>query len=166
MIALLSQIVTVPAQDDGKTHIKTLKLFVQDLQTGVSNNDLFKKYLRSEGVFGNEKLEQTANSWTDLLRNSLKASTVDEIMIYKYPDHPENGRKLKSVEDPDSHVVEYGPLEFELHTKNNSVSSIDIDKLYVVRIRDERVFVLFSDGNSLVTYFGLKWGQKVELTEF
>lgn len=165
-VAFLSLAIGSFAQDTVKERIGTIKLFVQDLQGDMSNADVFKKYLRSGGTFESEKTGEAANAWTDVLRNSLKASTVDNIGIYKYSERPEKGRKLKAIEDPNSDDIEYESLEFELRAKNNTVSDVDHDNLYVIGIGDERIFVLFGQGNKMITCFGLKWGQKVELTEF
>lgn len=154
------------AQDNVKERVETINAFIHDLRTDASNPDLFERYLLSRGAFGNETTAQAANGWTDMLRKLFKASTVDEIEVYKYSDRPEKGRKLKSVDDPDSHVVEYVPLEFELHRKDDSIVPIETVDLYVVAIRNEKVFILFDHANKMTTWFGLKWGQKIELTEF
>jgi hypothetical protein len=159
-------LITCFAQNNVKERVETINEFVRDLRGETSNRDLFNKHLQSRGIFDNEKIEQAANGWTDMLRKSLKASTADEVEIYKYSYRPEKGRKLKAVDDPDSDAIEYVPLEFELRSKNDTVSNVDMDDLYVIRIRDEKVFVLFDRTNKMITWFGLKWGHKIELTEF
>jgi hypothetical protein len=165
VIALIIHLITAFAQDRGNERADITKHFVRDMQRDVSNADVFKKYLRSAGNFENEKLSQAANEWTTLLRNSIKSTIVDEIVVYKYTEHPEKAKKLKAIEDPDNEQVEYAPLEFELRSKSNTINTVEINDLYVIKIREERIFVLFDHSNKMITYFGLKWGQKVELTE-
>lgn len=165
-VAMLFMAIAGVAQDPVKERLETVKHFVHDLRGDLTNAGVFKRYLRSAGEFSSEKNTAAANSWTDFVRNFLKASLADDIIIYKYSDRPERGRKLKTIDDPDSDNIEYAPLEFELRTGDNKVNGINTEDIYVIGIRDEKLFVLFDHTGKMISCFGLKWGQKVELTEF
>jgi hypothetical protein len=164
-ICLLALAETCFAQEKVKARIETVRQFAQDLQNGMSDQEIFKRYLESAGAFHDHTVEETAVGWSGLLRESLKKISQGHIEVYKYTVHPETRRPLKPIEDPDNEDAGYVPLAFELHTKNKIVA-VETDDLYVLKLYDEKVYVLFGHDNKLITYFGLLWGHKVALMQF
>ncbi|HMJ70923.1 MAG TPA: hypothetical protein VK508_18610 [Cyclobacteriaceae bacterium] len=153
------------AQDKVKARIETVRQFARDLQGGKSDGEIFKLYLESAGDFHDHTVRQTATGWNDLLRESLKKIPAGRIEVYKYTDHPETRKPLKPIEGPAAEVTGYVPLAFELHT-NNKIVAVETDDLYVLKLDEEKVYVLFNGDNNLITYFGLLWGHKVALMQF
>ncbi len=165
LASLLINEATCVAQDEVRTRMEIVRQFSIDLQNGKSDKDVFKVYLESNGIFSDQTVAQTAVGWTKLLRESLQKIPAVDIEIYKYFDRPEKGRLLKPIEDPGSGETQYAPLEFELHTKNKTVS-VEANDLYVLKLYDENVYVLFNSNNKMITFFGLRWGHKVALMQF
>lgn len=157
---------TCVAQDKRAERIETIRQFLSDLKNDKPADDIFKIYLESGGSFDSQKTKGTANEWTHLVRQSIKTSDVAKVEIYKYTDRPETGRVLKKADDPGSSQPELALLEFELHGPDTKISCVAVDDLYVIKLHDQRIFVLFNSGLKMITWFALTWGNKVELVRF
>jgi hypothetical protein len=148
------------AQANSIVRIETIRQFVNDLQSSKPNNEIFMKYLASQGDFRNDTSRATANGFTNLLRTA----TFREIQIYQYNMRPETSEGLKSILDESPSGA--SQLEFTLDTNDHKSTAVDTSDLYVLKLPDQRIFILFDDNNRMISYFGIKWGNKVSLVEF
>jgi hypothetical protein len=155
---------TCIAQDEVNARMEILRQFSLDMQSDKSTEEIFRIYLASKGMSGDQSLKRSAAKWTSLLRESLKEIPSSDIEVYKYTDRPEKRKMLKQVDHPDDGDI-YVPLEFELHT-GPGIVKVEPDNLYTLKIYDEKVYVLFDRNNKMVTWFGLLWGHKMVLMQF
>jgi hypothetical protein len=154
---------TSNAQDAITKRMELVRQFALDLRDGKPDQEIFKKYLESRGAFTDQTVSHTALEWTKMLRESLKKIQAADVEVYPYIDHPEKGVLLKPAGDDGE--TRYVPLEFELHTKNQA-PGVDTSDLYVLKINEEKVYMLFAENNKLLSFFGLRWGHKVVLMQF
>ncbi|HZY80362.1 MAG TPA: hypothetical protein VFE50_12620 [Cyclobacteriaceae bacterium] len=153
------------AQEDSSRRIETIAQFINDLRNGKSNPEVFRKYLSSHGDFSNDTVRSTANGFTDLLRASVQASKPGDVQIYSYTSHPETTERLKAIDDP-ANDAEPVPLEFTLDTTGHKSVDVDTDDVYVLKLPEERIFVLFNGQDKIITWFAVQWRHRVSLVGF
>lgn len=145
---------------------RLVKRFAKDLKNvDVSNQELFETYLTRGNAFASDTTRKMAEEIAVGLRASIQQAGNSDFTAYKYLDHREFGGGIRRIDDtdPDS-PVEQKPLEFELHDahRKNSIG-VDLEDLYVLKVQDVRLFILFDDKNKIVSFISMQKGNTVAL---
>ncbi|MFN7493254.1 MAG: hypothetical protein ACK5RG_10085 [Cyclobacteriaceae bacterium] len=150
--------------------------FAQAIKQGnLSNAEIMKKYVVEGGYFELDSIKNWADFYLNETRRSLKLSTDQSILIFKYlgredkysvTDHPidQPERKLK--------------LEFKLYEDITAVKPIEkkinMNDLYIVEFiykdqyetANSKIFILFNQRNKILSFADFRMNNHVTLYKF
>jgi hypothetical protein len=167
MSSLLQSAFAQSIDEQTKARFIIVNELVADLYEAKSNAYIFEKYLASRGKFQDSSTRRMANGITSEMKEGLTYVAREGIQVYHYPSSPQTVRRVRAIDDPNPNENKVVPLRFGLETSRPN-RKVELNDLFRIESRDKQFisYVLFDEKNRIISFTGIRIGDKVNLFEF
>ena len=163
LFVLLACSVIAQVNNIQNERLQVSQQFALAFKNGLTNEQIMKNYVVDGNYFKSDSARRIGDQWMDDLRKSYKSVNENDFVALPYIGHEDEFVVL--------HKGKMQRLEFILGTNDGQRTAVDLNDLYVVKIKSKpgpsgELFILFNDENKILSFAGYAIGAGVGLWQF